>query len=912
MENKNICIDLNKVIKGDVIYYPINELIHREQIMRVGNILLGRMKEAEEYTPGRNGEFKHQTDIISVFARRGAGKTTFVQSLIKLIQYSNEEPFSSLGKDLYCLELLDPNNTEKKENLTIRLIAQIHHVFQNAADNIRHQQSENYERVYNDRERLIENFDSATQELYKTLPVLDGIGDPCLYSNWDDSVYLSDRFMELTINASKLEKCFHLYLDAGLRLIQKKALLFVLDDCDIKINNTFQILEIIRLYFTSPQIIVIMTGDASLYGMAIRKHFWQYFEKEFLDKEMSFSYKEHKFKEYQKMVNRLEAQYFQKMIRAEYRIFLNNLYDKIQYDNQSVYIKYSIDSNGEGPIVKEIKELYNEAFNLVGISRKNYKIFSEFMNHMLAQPFRNQIRFFIAYYHAINSKENQTSTFVRGVLKIFEVYINQYSGDSKYLMGHSPVYPAWMLKFLVENNLLFTGASFLPEIEDDSLKNIIIALCFSFYEQVKHNSFMIFDYWIRISLTHQWLSEIKDNKENINDFITQSCLYTDCGLSKILGNMSVLAMNKNGTVILPGLFETKKSLVGKSNNLNKLLIQLLQLQIQTDNGNVMNIFSVYRIFAFLGELLRSANDVKKEEFPSTERLLLDSLWDLLNKNSQIRLYIGNQNKEEITEIHNIEYIWLEDLNTNVNRENEGVFGPLTLFYKHIYEWEIISYDNELVIQPYWIDHIFTRFYHTIHHFNSNLKLKDYINNSILAFWNALIVEGFYANNKSYRIFNDQNGEISEIFFKNYLSYLLRYKNEKTSSIMEQDLLLQWLLFCPILHKYINPLISKFIIIARLHLKGLRELNNIERNFIGLLMYNVSEITNEENLFSKKSFFSENNLIELYKKKMFVSQNGAEINNDEEKLLDFLLEYYDLRDNGEIYELLKMFDENQDM
>ena len=43
-----------------------------------------------------------------------------------------------------------------------------------------------------------------------------------------------------------------------------------------------------------------MTGDASLYGMAIRKHFWQYFEKEFLDKEMAFSYKEHKFKEYQK------------------------------------------------------------------------------------------------------------------------------------------------------------------------------------------------------------------------------------------------------------------------------------------------------------------------------------------------------------------------------------------------------------------------------------------------------------------------------------------------------------------------------------------------------------------------------------------------------------------------------------
>ena len=57
---------------------------------------------------------------------------------------------------------------------------------------------------------------------------------------------------------------------------------------------------------------------------------------------------------------------------------------------------------------------------------------------------------------------------------------------------------------------------------------------------------------------------------------------------------------------------------------------MLQLQIQTNNGNVMNIFSVYRIFAFLGELLRDANDVKKELTNSIERQL-DSHWDLVKK-----------------------------------------------------------------------------------------------------------------------------------------------------------------------------------------------------------------------------------------------------------------------------------------
>ena len=38
MENKNICIDLNKVIKGDVIYYPKLVFITIEQPKLIRNI----------------------------------------------------------------------------------------------------------------------------------------------------------------------------------------------------------------------------------------------------------------------------------------------------------------------------------------------------------------------------------------------------------------------------------------------------------------------------------------------------------------------------------------------------------------------------------------------------------------------------------------------------------------------------------------------------------------------------------------------------------------------------------------------------------------------------------------------------------------------------------------------------------
>ena len=89
----------------------------------------------------------------------------------------------------------------------------------------------------------------------------------------------------------------------------------------------------------------------------------------------------------------------------------------------------------------------------------------------------------------------------------------------------------------------------------------------------------------------------------------------------------------------------------------------------------------------------------------------------------------------------------------------------------------------------------------------------------------------------------------------------------------------------------------------MHLERLRKLDNIERRFIELLMYNASELTN---ILKDEYFFSRNNLIELYKKKIPTTPNKAEISNDKEKILDFLLEHYNLKDNGEVYELLKMF------
>lgn len=176
-------------------------------------------------------------------------------------------------------------------------------------------------------------FDEATTALYEALPIIDGVGKLGMYADWTDADYVADNFVNLAMKAKDLERRFHEYINVALSILKKKSLLFILDDCDVNIEKTFEILETIRLYFTSPQIIVVMTGDANLYGMTIRQNYWKFFEKDFLEKECDNSASaDRKRAAYRKMVNRLETQYLQKMIKPEYRILLDNVYEKYRYN----------------------------------------------------------------------------------------------------------------------------------------------------------------------------------------------------------------------------------------------------------------------------------------------------------------------------------------------------------------------------------------------------------------------------------------------------------------------------------------------------------------------------------------------------------------------------------------------------
>lgn len=135
-------------------------LIHQRQIGEICRIIKDRMKYGE-YDPTE--KFKSENDVISIFARRGAGKTTFVKSLKKMIRSHVDDEFHGVDcSQLIVIDVIEPNQIQKKENFMIRFLASIHGKFLNMIKD----KSENLQR----------QFDEATTALYEALPIIDGVG----------------------------------------------------------------------------------------------------------------------------------------------------------------------------------------------------------------------------------------------------------------------------------------------------------------------------------------------------------------------------------------------------------------------------------------------------------------------------------------------------------------------------------------------------------------------------------------------------------------------------------------------------------------------------------------------------------------------------------------------------------------
>ncbi|HDV0623238.1 TPA: hypothetical protein RHI15_003834, partial [Acinetobacter baumannii] len=89
------------------------------------------------------------------------------------------------------------------------------------------------------------------------------------YDLIDDDVFL-DWGLDRADDAMQLHSSFEDLIKHACTILNKKALIILIDDADTHFKKGEQVLEMVRRYLNIPQIIVMMAGDLKLYSNVVR------------------------------------------------------------------------------------------------------------------------------------------------------------------------------------------------------------------------------------------------------------------------------------------------------------------------------------------------------------------------------------------------------------------------------------------------------------------------------------------------------------------------------------------------------------------------------------------------------------------------------------------------------------------
>jgi hypothetical protein len=198
-------------------------------------------------------------------------------------------------------------------------------------------------------------------ELAKGIDVLDGIGGETQFSQhiWSEPELVLEQGLKSVKGGSKLEENFKKYIKKALEILGKKAFVVVFDDIDTATNQGKMILELIRKYFTTPQLIIVMLGDIDLYNLIARELQWKKMSPEYtqkFDKESILTL-------YSDEIDNLANQYILKLIKPENKIDLKTLY-MLNSEGKylfNIYYEKQNDEKLDDLVFRFVKDLFKES-----------------------------------------------------------------------------------------------------------------------------------------------------------------------------------------------------------------------------------------------------------------------------------------------------------------------------------------------------------------------------------------------------------------------------------------------------------------------------------------------------------------------------------------------------------------------
>ena len=789
MEDNKIVLDFMVSDYSDAAACTESSLIHQSQMEQMMRLFDKLYKKARKAKDSREDDFTVKHDTVSIFASRGAGKTTFLLSAQERIRKKYDKAV--------CLRTIDPSAIECKQHPFVNVLASIH---EKVEEFLKKENLKQYAFNNNDYESQ-KGFNNCYKKLLKGLPVIEGVGKENIYDDWDDDEFISIKGMEKAELSNNLNVLFHEYVKKALQLMDKDCFVVAFDDIDTNFQKGYQLLEVIRKYLTTPQVITILTGDLDLYGKLVRKATWQCFDKSFLKKETEYA--DRAKREFAGMINQLENQYLVKILKPENRVHLKTIYENIN-DERSRTFNIRFSNNTE----MSIDKCYEYFLDKIGFSALNPKISNSLKQYLEGLSTRIQIRLFTLIDKSLTGDKDYESHIASEVMDIFWNDITQKTSNGKALLHKDRFYVVEMLNFLLNAKALRTGYNFMPSTEDQVLNKALLAIGTQFNQQVKGSPYMIFDFWLRIcylQVTIEQLGEkrgesVKNNQDNIDGFLNFTRLNTNTDLTKSIclshaycnhefdKNPFIAYKSLSGTAILNNFIPEYKT------NEDYLLSMLPLTGSMDENMYETSFVSIYKLLAILRDILFHIEENEED---------IDTLHLLLNKFVQYKFYIepieNNYTRSQANQRKNEDY----EIDTDKNASR------IEKLASDILKWHYKLGNSETKFSactPQFLSRIFTRFYFTVIGIDKDNGYKtagEKLHAYILALLNAVMVEE--AIDKNIPDLNMSTiGNIDNLFIDNIgrFHHFSIYKIEGT--------LFYWLAKCPLLELFLNPFIVSLL------------------------------------------------------------------------------------------------------
>ena len=327
--------------------------IHPQGLQDLSRMVAERVQRADTCFPKTNAHGILEPRVheaILVHGSRGSGKTTFVVDFLNLLT-SNEKnggggncwaddwkalegQLGLIRGKISSLGILDPTLLHEPQSLIVLLVALIREKVVTTLVRAQGPENPHYCDYYKE-------WHTSLQCLAKSIEGAN-LGR---HTPTDDGFTSSGEILEVGLQrmhaGHDMEARFHHFVCLSLKLLKLKAFLLVLDDIDTKSSAGWHVLEVLRKYCTTPQLITIVLGDLELYTMRVRHEQLQTLGKDLLEHEKRLRGEgraaassnalgsEHRSLAYDRTIHSLETQYLAKVLPPRFRISLMTLADLV-------------------------------------------------------------------------------------------------------------------------------------------------------------------------------------------------------------------------------------------------------------------------------------------------------------------------------------------------------------------------------------------------------------------------------------------------------------------------------------------------------------------------------------------------------------------------------------------------------